>query len=105
MQPGYALVKEQLFFRKELIERLPWLIRLRWAVIVFGFAGCGAVYLFRQWLPLPLMVLLSGVLCYNLLFLLIWRRLSPFKSQGMHSDSDPSFIRTQDILRFNNPTV
>ncbi len=101
MQPGYALVKEQLFFRKELIERLPWLIRLRWAVVVFGFAGCGTVYLFRQWLPLPLMVLLSGVLCYNLLFLLIWRRLSPFKSQGMHSDSDPSFIRTQDILRFN----
>ncbi|MFH0994268.1 MAG: GAF domain-containing sensor histidine kinase [Pseudomonadota bacterium] len=101
MLPGYVLVKEQLFFRKELIERLPWLIRLRWAVVVFGFAGCGAVYFFRQWLPLPLMVLLSGVLCYNLLFLLIWRRLSPFKSQGMHSGSDSSFIHAQDIIRFN----
>ena len=48
MEPGYVLVKEQLFFRKELIERLPWLIRLRWAVVVLGFAGCGAVYFFRQ---------------------------------------------------------
>jgi K+-sensing histidine kinase KdpD len=101
MQPGYVLVKEQLFFRKELIERLPWLIRLRWAVVVFGFAGCGASYLFWQWLPLPLLVLLSGVLCYNLLFLFIWRRLSPFKSQGVHSDSDSSFIRAQDVFRFN----
>lgn len=101
MEPGYVLVKEQLFFRKELIERLPWLIRLRWAVVVLGFSGCGASYLFLNWLPLPLTVILSGVLCYNLLFLLIWRSLPPFKSQGVHFDSDSPAISVQDFRRIN----
>lgn len=101
MEPGYVLVKEQLFFRKELIERLPWLIRLRWAVVVLGVAGCGAVYFFRQMLPLPLMVILAGVLFYNLLFLLTWRSLPPFKSQGVHSDSDSPAISVQDFRRIN----
>ena len=101
MEPGYVLVKEQLFFRKELIERLPWLIRLRWAVVVLGFAGCGASYLFLNWLPLPLTVILSCVLCYNLLFLLIWRSLQPFKSQSVHFDSDSPAISVQDFRRIN----
>ena len=101
MEPGYVLVKEQLFFRKELIERLPWLIRLRWAVVALGFAGCGAGYFFMKWLPLPLMAILAGVLCYNLLFLLIWRGLPPFKSQGVHFDSDSPGISVQDFRRIN----
>jgi len=100
LQPGYALVKEQLFFRKELIERLPWLIRLRWTVVALGFAGCAAAYFSRHWMPLTLVGILSGVFCSNLLFLLIWRRLSPFKSQGMRSDSELPVIRAQDIRRF-----
>ena len=98
MEPGNVLVKEQLFFRKELIERLPWLIRLRWAVVVLGFAGCGAGYFSQKWLPLPLMLILAGVFCYNLMFLFIWKSLPPFKSQEIH---DSPNIGAQEIRRFN----
>ena len=43
MQPGYELIKEQLFFRKELIERVDWFIRLRWLFVAAGVAGNGTL--------------------------------------------------------------
>ncbi len=79
MQLGYELIREQLFFRKELIERLPWLIRLRWIAAGVGLAGCAAFYLFRQTLPpLPLALVFVVVLLYNLLFKFIWQYVPPF---------------------------
>ena len=101
MQPGYALFKEQLFFRKELIERLPWFIWLRWAVVIFGFAASAAVYFFLKWLPVPLMGILAGVIFYNLLFLIVWIRISPFRSHGAHPGAELPVVLTEDIRRFN----
>ncbi len=80
MRVGYELIKEQLFFRKELRERVFWLIKLRWAAIAFGLAGCWTTYLLGQSLPLlPLNLIFLGIAAYNGVFLVIGRRLEPFK--------------------------
>ena len=51
MDLGHELVKEQLFFRKEMMERVSWMIRLRWMAIAAGFSGCLVGYV-AGW-PLP----------------------------------------------------
>lgn len=80
MRVGYELIKEQLFFRKELRERVFWFIKLRWAAIAFGLAGCWTTYLLGQSLPLlPLNLIFLGIAAYNGVFLVIGRRLEPFK--------------------------
>ena len=33
MRPGYELVREQIFFRMELRERVHWFIKIRWAFV------------------------------------------------------------------------
>jgi K+-sensing histidine kinase KdpD len=82
VQIAYDLIRKQLFFRKELIERLPWLIRLRWVAAGFGLGGCAAVYFFRQLFPpLPLMLIIFIIILYNLIFKLIWQYFPPFKYQ------------------------
>lgn len=103
MQLGYELIKEQLFFRKELIERLPWLIRLRWIAAGAGLAGCAAVYFFFQTLPpLSLVMILFAVLLYNLLFRLIWQYIPPFKYQKDISLTDPHAISAGEVRSFSN---
>ncbi|MGQ9655874.1 MAG: GAF domain-containing protein, partial [Thermodesulfobacteriota bacterium] len=80
MRVGYELIKEQLFFRKELRERVFWFIKLRWAAIAFGLAGCWAIHLLGQSLPLlPLNLIFLGIAAYNGVFLAIGRKLEPFK--------------------------
>ena len=101
MQRGYVLVKEQMFFRKELVERLPWLIRIRWVAVVSAFSGCGIMYFSRQHLPLPLMIIPAGVFCYNLLFLLVWKKLTPFDPATAFSDTDSPVICAEDMLQFS----
>ncbi len=80
MRVGYELIREQLFFRKELRERVFWFIKLRWAAIGFGLAGCWATHLLGQTLPLlPLNLIFLGIAAYNGVFLVIGRRLESFK--------------------------
>ncbi|MDH3829706.1 MAG: hypothetical protein OET21_19940, partial [Desulfobacterales bacterium] len=62
MQLGDELIKEQIFFRKELRERVPWFIRLRWIAAAALFAGTWLAYL--QWRVIP-------VLALNLLVLFV----------------------------------
>ncbi|MCB2147801.1 MAG: GAF domain-containing protein [Deltaproteobacteria bacterium] len=76
MQLGDELVKEQLFFRKELRERIRWLIRLRW--IAAGSSLVASWLVYYQWRTLPVVtvdLILLFVLLYNLGFHFIWRRL------------------------------
>jgi len=102
VQLGYELIREQLFFRKELIERLPWLIRLRWIAAGAGLAGCTAVYLFRQTLlPLPLVLVIFIVILYNLLFKLIWQYVPPFKYQNELQSADSHVFDTRDVQSFS----
>jgi two-component sensor histidine kinase len=80
MELGYELVKEQLFFRKELIERVYWFIRLRWIAVGVALVAVWVTYFFEPKLPvLPLSSILFFIILYNIIFLLIWRRLKSLK--------------------------
>jgi uncharacterized protein YigA (DUF484 family) len=76
MEVGYELVREQLLFRKELVERVYWFIRLRWIGAVAGLAGGWFIHLVRETLPMvSLSCIIGAVLIYNAVFLYVWKRL------------------------------
>jgi K+-sensing histidine kinase KdpD len=85
MQPqgyGYQLVKDQLFFRKELRERVSWIIKVRWVVATAALVALWASHLLGLGLPVfPLVAVCVAVLLYNSLFLVVARRLESFKPQ------------------------
>jgi K+-sensing histidine kinase KdpD len=98
---GYELIREQLFFRKELIERLPWLIRLRWIAGAAGLAGYFVVGPFLpESLPAPLPVIFCGILLYNFVYWIIWRHLSPLPDRFEARPSGPPAISARDVQRF-----
>jgi two-component sensor histidine kinase/uncharacterized protein YigA (DUF484 family) len=86
MNLGNELVKEQIFFRKELRERVIWFIQLRWVAAGAALAGTWLVYF--QWRPLPI-VALHFVICfivfYNIVFHFIWRRAEAGKPWQVRS--------------------
>jgi two-component sensor histidine kinase/uncharacterized protein YigA (DUF484 family) len=76
MELGYELVREQLLFRKELVERVYWFIRLRWIGALVGLGGSWIIYTFRHSMPaVPLSCILAAVLVYNTVFLHVWKKL------------------------------
>jgi K+-sensing histidine kinase KdpD len=76
MRLGYELVREQLFFGKELIERVSWFISLRWLAAAAALAGSwAACFLVPSFPLLPFTLIAVLILIYNLFFLLVWRRL------------------------------
>ncbi len=80
MSLGHQLIKEQLFFRKELRERAYWFIKLRWIVITGGFLGSWTIFFFDPKLPIfPLTIVILATLLYNIIFFFIWLRLKPFE--------------------------
>ncbi|MBF0497536.1 MAG: GAF domain-containing protein [Deltaproteobacteria bacterium] len=69
-------IKQQIFFRKELRERVYWFIKLRWVAAVIGLAGLAAARLMGLTLPLgPLVGIVLFIIGYNIIFLLVGRRL------------------------------
>lgn len=101
MQLGYELIREQLFFRKELIERLPWLIRIRWIIVAASLMGCALCRFFLGNLPpLPLILVVISVLLYNLLFLLIWKYIPPFKFQNIRRPAEFPRLDERDVSLF-----
>jgi signal transduction histidine kinase len=89
MRLGYELIKEQLFFQRELIERVFWFIRLRWLAAAAALAGAWAAFAAApSSIPiLPLTVIALLILCYNVVFLFVWRRLngtSPLPLKHFH---------------------
>jgi two-component sensor histidine kinase len=84
--PGYELVREQLFFRKELMERVRWFIRIRWIAVGVAAAGTLAAYVQNPQFPvLPLGLIVLSVLLYNVFFHIAWRRLESVKSHDVRS--------------------
>jgi K+-sensing histidine kinase KdpD len=70
MRPGYELIREQLFIRRELKERVFWLVKIRWWVAGMPFIamlGIPALHLDIARLPLSLVGMI--VLAYNAGFL------------------------------------
>ena len=70
-------MEEQLSFHTELIERIDWLLRLRWLAVVGTLAAIFAAYvLFPGVLPIgPMVAIVAAIAFYNLLFLLYTRVL------------------------------
>ena len=99
MQLGDELVKEQLFFRKELKERVYWFIQLRW--IAAGTVLVVSWLVYYRWRTLPIMTLnliVFGVMLYNIVFHLIWQRLAA--SHPGQLTSITIFTHTQIVCDF-----
>lgn len=76
MNLGDELVKEQLFFRKELRERIHWFIRLRWIALLAAVLSVYVLALITPGLPVvPLAVTILAIALANGLFFLAWQRL------------------------------
>ncbi len=99
MQLGDELVKEQIFFRKELSERVYWFIQLRW--VAAGAALIGSWLAYYQWRTLPITALnliIFFVIIYNIVFHLIWRRVEASKHRQVRFYT--IFAHTQIICDF-----
>jgi K+-sensing histidine kinase KdpD len=85
MQLGYVLVKEQLFFRRELIERARWFIQLRWIAVGGAFIASWAAHaLLEPKFPiLPIDITIFAIAAYNIVFLIIYRRLKTHESRDV----------------------
>jgi two-component sensor histidine kinase/uncharacterized protein YigA (DUF484 family) len=81
LEAGYELVKQQLFFRKELIERVHWFIRVRWFAVGGTIVGAWVLRLLEPTFPvLPLTLIALSIFLYNLIFRAACRRLDASKS-------------------------
>lgn len=79
MNVGQEIVKEQLFFRRELRERVYWFIKLRWAAVCLGLIGLATAFFLNLKVPLgSLAAVIFFVLFCNVLFLFIGRRLEGY---------------------------
>ena len=86
MDLGHELVKEQLFFRKEMMERVSWMILLRWMAVAAGFGGCVIGYIAAWPLPfVPIIVIFAFIALYNLSFFFIGHRLPSIKPQAVRA--------------------
>jgi len=76
MQLGYELIREQIFFRRELRERVFWFIHLRWIAVGLGLLGCWAAFLAGEPLDFTAFIaVLLSIACYNMIFLLLGSRM------------------------------
>ncbi len=98
--PGYELVKQQLFFRKELIERVHWFIRVRWFAVGGAAAGAWALHLLEPKFPVfPLTLIALSIFIYNLMFRAACRRLDVPKEQEVRPFTNFAHIQISlDLL-------
>jgi len=82
MPLGHDLIKQQLFFRREMIERVYWFIHLRWAVVGAGLVTSWILHFLEPKFPvIPISFVLLFIALYNVIFLILYRRLIFFKPQ------------------------
>ena len=99
-EPGYELVKQQLFFRKELIERVHWFIRVRWFAVGGAAAGAWGLHLLEPKFPvLPITLIALSIFIYNLIFRSACRRLDVSKGQEVRPFTNFAHIQISlDLL-------
>lgn len=86
MEVGYELIKQQIFFRRELKERVYWFVKLRWLGVAAGLVCLAAAYHWNFDLPLlPLGGILLGVALYNLVFVQVGARLEALRAEEVRS--------------------
>jgi two-component sensor histidine kinase/uncharacterized protein YigA (DUF484 family) len=100
LEAGYELVKQQLFFRKELIERVHWFIRVRWFAVGGAAAGAWALSFLEPKFPvLPLSLIALSIFIYNLIFRAACRRLDASKEQEVRPFTNFAHIQISlDLL-------
>jgi two-component sensor histidine kinase/uncharacterized protein YigA (DUF484 family) len=100
LEAGYELVKQQLFFRKELIERVHWFIRVRWFAVGGAAAGAWALRFLEPKFPvLPLTLIALSIFIYNLIFRAACRRLDASKEQEVRPFTNFAHIQiSADLL-------
>lgn len=99
MPLGDELVKEQIFFRKELRERVYWFIQLRWIAAAAALAASWLAYSHWRMLPVfALNLIVFFIFLYNIIFHYTWRRLET----GTRLKIEPFtlFAHTQVIFDF-----
>jgi K+-sensing histidine kinase KdpD len=80
MQLGYLLLKEQIFIRKELKERVFWFIKLRWIAVGAALSGTWAVFFSERPISIiPLNAVLFSIIIYNIIFLMVGKKLESFR--------------------------
>ncbi len=83
----------------ELVERISWLIRLRWVAAVGTLAGIAIARLVEPALPvLPLVAVTIAIAFYNALFLLYARYLWRRRGTGLRRRRSPIFIAVQIVF-------
>ncbi|MCF8110839.1 MAG: GAF domain-containing protein [Desulfobacteraceae bacterium] len=76
MAEGHELIKAQLFFRKELMERVQWFIRLRWTAAAAGLVAVWIAYILGFPIAVtPVTALLLFCALYNTGFSFLLRTL------------------------------
>lgn len=86
MEVGYELIKQQIFFRRELKERVYWFVKLRWLGVAAGLVCLAAAYHWNFDFPLlPLGGILLGVALYNLVFVQVGARLEALRAEEVRS--------------------
>ncbi|MBW2141475.1 MAG: GAF domain-containing protein, partial [Deltaproteobacteria bacterium] len=75
MKLGYVLLREQLFFRRELKERVFWFIKLRWLAVFVALAGTWVAHFLGLSLPVQKLTIIAlFILLYNIVFLYAGRK-------------------------------
>jgi uncharacterized protein YigA (DUF484 family) len=99
-EAGYELVRQQVFFRKELIERAHWFIRVRWFAIAGALVGAWALGLLEPKFPvLPFILIALGIFFYNLIFRAACRKLDASKGQEVRPFTNFAHIQISlDLL-------
>ncbi len=76
MTMAYQLIRDQILFRRELMERVFWFVQLRWAAVGLGLLGCWMAFLAGEALDFhALVAVLGGIACYNMIFFLLGRQM------------------------------
>ena len=83
----------------ELVERIDWLIRLRWIAVAATLAGILVARQVEPTLPLLPLVAVTGIVAgYNVLFLLYARRLWQRRGTGIRRRRSPTFAAVQIVF-------
>ncbi|MBI5551664.1 MAG: GAF domain-containing protein [Desulfobacterales bacterium] len=76
MNSAKELVTQQLFFRRELSERVGWLVGVRWVAVAAALISAWVLRLWRFDLPIaPVVGVVVAMTGYNLMFAIVVRRL------------------------------
>ena len=100
VEPGYEPVEQRLFFRKELIERVHWFIRVRWFAVGGALAGAWVLRLLGPQFPLlPFRVIALSIFLYNLIFRAACRRQDVSKGQEVQRFTPFAYVQISlDLL-------